>query len=307
MTSTTANEPRPTRGAPVWPVVLIVAGALLLLGNVGWLSWHVLFSLELLFPPLLVAFGLDMLLQGRHRLLIVVGAIVAFAALSAGAGARLGTSGPAPEPMEVTQSLEGARRAVVALSSGVTDLTVRGDARSSLLVAGTVRPLRGERVQRSFDVAGGVARFALHSEGGFARWLGRAGRPGGWDLTLGGGVPVALTVDTGVGAADLDLSQAELERLDLDTGVGDTRVVLPARGRYAVDIDTGVGAVTVSVPRGLAARIEVSRGVGGVSVPSRFVPSGDDVYVSPDYATARHRVDLRIDSGVGAVRIVDDD
>ena len=189
MTSTTANEPRPTRGAPVWPVVLIVAGALLLLGNVGWLSWHVLFSLEHLFPPLLVAFGLDMLLQGRHRLPIVVGAIVAFAALSAGAGARLGTGGPAPEPMEVAQSLEGARRAVVALSSGVTDLTVRGDARSSLLVAGTVRPLRGERVQRSFDVAGGVARFALHSEGGFARWLGRASRPGGWDLTLGGGGP----------------------------------------------------------------------------------------------------------------------
>src|SRR5690606_18283743 len=92
--STTANEPRPTQRPPVWPVVLIVAGALLLLGNVGWLSWHVLFSLEHLFPPLLVAFGLDMLLQGRHRLPIVVGAIVAFAALSAGAGARLGTSGP---------------------------------------------------------------------------------------------------------------------------------------------------------------------------------------------------------------------
>src|SRR5690606_5936895 len=248
----------------------------------------------------LAACGLAMLLQGRHRLPIVVGAIVAFGALSAGAGARLGTGGPAPEPMEVAQSLEGARRAVVALSTGVTDLTVRGDARSSLLVAGTVRPLRGERVQRSFDVAGGVARFALHREAGFARWLARAGRPGGW-------APVALTVDTGVGAADLDLSQAELERLDLDTGVGDTRVVLPARGRYAVGIDTGVGAVTVSVPRGLAARIEVSRGVGGVSVPSRFVPSGADVYVSPDYATARHRVDLRIDSGVGAVRIVDDD
>lgn len=292
------------RPVAVWPLVLIAGGVVLFAANFGWLRWDALWSVWYLWPLVVIAVGVDVLLRGQHRLLVVIGTLLVGAAIYAGTSGSLG-GGALLGSETISQGLEGASRAQVKIGTGVTRLVVRGDPATDLLVAGTVTPLRGETIERSFEVVGGVARFTIDSESRFTTVP--FGRGGVWELTLSGRVPLTLDVDTGVGAADLDLSQAELERLDLDTGVGDTRVVLPARGRYAVGIDTGVGAVTVSVPRGLAARIEVSRGVGGVSVPSRFVPSGADVYVSPDYATARHRVDLRIDSGVGAVRIVDDD
>ena len=173
--------------------------------------------------------------------------------------------------------------------------------RAELLAEGAIETAMGERIEQRFEVRGGVATFVLESErpvGGIPV----ATRGGRWDLTLSGRVPMALTVDTGVGQATLDLSELALTRLGLDTGVGASTVTLPARGEYEVDIDTGIGAATVLLPEGLAVRLTVSRGIGSISVPDGLVRN-EDVYESPDYRTASDRVDIRLDSGLGAVNV----
>jgi len=287
------------RPVPVWPLVLIAAGAFLLAANLGLLSWNALWNLWYVWPVALVAVGADLLLGGRYRLLVVAGAVVAAALVYATTSGAVG-AGPQGVPEEVAQGLEGASRAEVSLSTGVTRLTVRGDPDAELLVAGTVTPMRGERVERSFAVAGGVARFSLDSEGRFT--APPFGRGGVWDLTLTGRVPLALDVDTGVGDADLDLSGLRLERLELSTGVGAATITLPP-GDYEAAIDTGVGAATVRLPQGVEARLRVSRGIGAVSVPAGFARDGD-VYTSAGYGSARERLDISLDTGVGAVDVV---
>ncbi len=288
-----------SRPVPLWPIVLIAAGLFLFAANIGWLSWDALWGLWYLWPLVIIAIGVDVLLRGQHRLLVVAGTIVAGAALYLTVTGPL-LAGGAPVPESVSQDLEGARSAVVSISTGVTRLVVDGDADSDLLVYGSVAPLPGERIERSFEVVGGVARFSLDSEGRFRSVP--FGRGGVWELTLTGAVPLSLDVDTGVGEATLDLADLRLERLEVSTGVGAATVTLP-RGGYAADIDTGVGAATIRIPEGVEARIAVSRGVGAISAPSDFARDGD-VYVSPGYAAASERLDLSIDSGVGAVDIV---
>jgi hypothetical protein len=293
-----AGRPAP-RPVAVWPLVLIAAGAFLFAANIGWVSWDALWGLWYLWPLVLIAVGVDVLLRGQHRLLVAVGTLVAGAAIYLTVtGPILAGGAPSPEP--VAQGLEGASSAEVSISTGVTRLVVDGDAGADLLVEGSVAPLPGERIERSFEVVGGVARFSLDSEGRFRSVP--FGRGGTWELTLTGAVPLSLDVDTGVGEATLDLASLRLERLEVSTGVGAATVTLP-RGSYTADIDTGVGAATIRIPEGVEARIAVSRGVGAISAPPDFTRDGD-VYVSAGYASASERVDLSIDSGVGAVDIV---
>ncbi|HZW27869.1 MAG TPA: hypothetical protein VFF08_05420 [Trueperaceae bacterium] len=293
---TSGAAPRPL---PVWPLLLIAGGALLFAMNLGWLSWDLLWGLWYLWPLALVAVGVDVLLRGRYRLLVMAGTLVAAALIYAGTSGTFGA--PALQgPMEVSQGLEGATRAEVSLSTGVTRLDVRGDAGADLLVAGTVTPLRGETIERSFAVDAGVARFSLDSEGTFRSPP--FGRGGVWELTLTGRVPMTLDVDTGVGEAVLDLSALRLERLEVSTGVGAATITLP-RGSYSAAIDTGVGAATIRVPEGVEVRLTTSRGIGAISVPSDLGRDGD-VYATAGYGSASERLDISVDSGVGAVQVV---
>jgi hypothetical protein len=288
---------------PMGPLLLIGLGVLLLAANVGWLSWSDLLRVGYLAPVAAIAFGIDILLGGKYRLPLVLATLVVAAWLLAGQAGALGFVGLGPAtatPEPVSQDLMGAARAEVTLRTGVAELRVVGGVGSGLLAEGTIRPVRGVRVERTFSLEGGVARFTLESEGrvvGFAQ-----PRAGLWELALTGAVPIALTVDTGVGEALLDLTQVRLSRLQLDTGVGESTVILPPTGGYEARVNTGVGAATVRLPAGLPVRITVSRGLGGVSIPADFERDGD-VYTTAGFAAAAERVELRVSSGVGQIAV----
>ncbi|ADI14908.1 LiaF domain-containing protein [Truepera radiovictrix] len=279
------------------PLVLIGLGLLLFLNGVGWLrvdGW----ALLNLWPLALIAAGVDLLLGGRYRLAVVLGALALGAVLASGGGAAW--LGRAATLERVAQPLGGARSAEVHLQTGVSALHLDTAAEPGLLVSGTLPLGPNERVTQRFAERGGVAVFTLQS----AAQRGLSVRGGGqpWRLSLNPSVPVRLSLDTGVGRAVLELREAQLSGLEVSTGVGETVLTLPRRGRYEAALDTGVGAATVRIPEGVAVRLEVSRGIGAVSVRGDFVRDGD-LYRSPDYDTAEHRVDLRVRGGVGAITV----
>ncbi|HEX7000856.1 MAG TPA: DUF5668 domain-containing protein [Trueperaceae bacterium] len=289
------------RGGGAWPLILILVGLLLFLGNLGWLDWSLLLALGYLWPLALMAIGVDILLKGRYRLAVIVLTVLAGIAIYLWSPGGPRAAGGTAETVAVAQTLEGAREARVNVSAGVATLRLHGSRSADLLAEGTIDPVLGQEVEQSFEVTSGMANLVLDSRG--PRIGGPVNSRGGrWDLTLTGRVPLTLVVDTGIGEAELDLSDLDLVSLDLDTGVGASTVTLPATGQYDADIDTGVGAATIRLPEGLAARIVVSRGIGSISVPREFVRD-EDVYESPGYDSAANRVDLRVDSGLGAVNI----
>ena len=81
-----------------------------------------------------------------------------------------------------------------------------------------------------------------------------------------------------------------------------SRVHTDAMVNYAATLETGVGESTVTIPSGVAARVRVNRGIGDVNIPDGFKRDGD-TYVSPDFETAEHRVDLTIKGGVGTITV----
>ncbi len=299
------NEHHHRRGGLVWPVILIGAGIVFLLNNMGVLSWGVWETLFRLWPVLLIAIGLDILI-GRRSVwgsLFVAALLLAVLAGAIGFGVpqwnRASTGALTTET--VSQPLNGAKRAEVTIGFGAGGLNIKALDESAGLIEGKVMLSPTEHLTRQASSSGDTLKFELRSRGISTVWPGQTWDGDKvWDLGLNRDVPIRLEINTGVGRSNLDLSNLNVTELDLQGGVGQVNLNLPQRGRLDAKIQGGVGEVIVTVPKGVATRIRTEGGLGDISVRGAYDRSGN-TYTSPGFSSAENRVDLRIQGGIGRV------
>lgn len=279
------------------PVLLILVGGILLLNTLGVLDWSVWWSLLRLWPVLLIAAGLELLLGRRSNwgsllaAILVVGVVVAALWLSS---AGVTTSGMVTE--QIRQPLGDATSATVSIEPGVGTLRMEAASESANLVEGTIRLDEDEEIQERFAQEGSAATYTLSTKTSSWNTF-----PGGWDETrvwelgLSPGAILSLDADIAVGDAELDLTGLTLEDLGASMGMGRIKVVLPATGQFAATISQGIGVVEVVIPEGMAVRIEPGTALAARQLPDDLVEQ-EGFFTSPGYATAANRVDL--DAGV---------
>ncbi|GAB4308291.1 MAG: hypothetical protein Kow0097_08810 [Candidatus Bipolaricaulota bacterium] len=199
-------------------LVLIAAGVILLLNNLGHLPWSVWGTLARLWPVLLIALGLDILF-GRSALRWALSAAIAVLVLIAVALALFGPAS-ARSAEAVRVPIGDATRAEVTLTATVGQVTVRASADPDLLVRGEVVapwPDRGRwESKRREDTE--EFSLTLEREHGFpsAWWPERTQAT----VELAPAIPLALRAMLGEGAAALDLSGLDLTTLAVQGGAG---------------------------------------------------------------------------------------
>jgi hypothetical protein len=306
-----SDTQRHSRGGIVGPVLLIAAGIFFLLSNLGVISWSFWDAAWRLWPIVLIAIGLDLLIGRRSIwssllvLLVTVGFLAAgFFWLVTNNG--LGSGDTVSDT--INQSLSGADSAEVEIDFGVGRVTVEAlPSGSEELIAGTIEYPQEIRVEQSFDEANDVANYRLRTEGSVRSvqsipFFGQRDDNWRWDLQLNRDVPLRLILDTGVGETTLDLSQLMVETVDVDTGVGQTTVILPGHGEIDASVSGGIGELIIELPQGVAARIESDTGLGSTNIADDFERNGD-VYESPGYDDALDRINLSLSAGIGQVTV----
>ncbi len=297
---------RTRTGGLVGPVLLIGLGAIFLLNNLGILTWSVWDLVFRLWPLILIAIGLDLLVGGRS----VWGSLLALVLILAvfiGGVFLMGIQFEAAIPAgEIRQPLGGLTEAEVAIGPAVGLFRVVAlEEGSGDLVQGEVRLGRGESLRSDFDRERDPARFTLKSSG-FA-WFPTSGMWGTktatWDLSLNPDVPLSLDLSLGVGMLEINLGELILTDLDVSLGIGKSTITLPGEGSFKAKIDGAIGQTIVVIPRGMAARILVSTGLGTSQMPAGYSRQGD-YYISPGYGTAENRVDLEIGQAIGLIQVI---
>jgi hypothetical protein len=288
----------------VGPVILIGLGVIFLLNTLGLLAWSVWEVIFRLWPILLIAAGLEIILNrlsawGSLLALVLTVVIVAGALwlLGPDIGTRQVVAGE-----EVRQALGEASQARVVIEPSIGSLNIEALPESANLVEGVIQVGRGRRVKRDFEMAGKTATFTLRSEGEtfgpFFWW----GDQWNWELGLAPEVPLDLEIGLGAGSADLDLTGLMVRDLQVNMGIGRSEVILPDEGSFQVKIEGAIGETVVVIPAGMAARVRIDTGLAVSDLPDGYRQQ-DDVYTSPGYASADDRVDLEVDQAIGMITI----
>jgi hypothetical protein len=308
--STLADRPerpeRPERhGGLVGPAILVALGVLFLLNNLGYLSWGIWDTLLRLWPVLLIAAGVDLLIGRRSMLTSALVVLLLMAGLVGAIWwARFWQPGEVAISGEtISQPLSGARSADIDIGMGAGQLRIGALNESDNLVEGRIAQSNGPQVARDVSMNGENATFKLHSQNAWVFPFGeRRGERVEWNLLFNRDIPLRLHVDTGAGQATLDLARLQIANLDVNIGVGQATLTLPQRGQFGARINGGVGQTTVIIPAGMAARVAATTGLGQVQVIGNFQRDGK-FSVSPDYESAASRVDMTVNGGIGAITI----
>nr|MBC7245163.1 hypothetical protein [Chloroflexota bacterium] len=306
-------EERRYRPSIVGPLLLIAAGVLLLLNQMGKLPWSVWGTLWRFWPVILILIGLEILISmGRSIIWYIVGLLIALVVLAGVIGyavyqgEKVAVTSPVTRTETISEAMQDADTGHITLKFGAGRVDIGVLADSPKFMEGELVYARYLlQAERTFRIQNGRAEFSL-----FARsqpipfWIPGDVAGEHWVLRFTPRIPLEMDVSTGVGEVDMDLSGLRVTRLDIRTGVGETVITFPAAaGLTQASIEAGVGAITVQIPKTVGARIHVSKGLGSVQVGKpRFIRT-DGVYLSTDYTTAENKLELEIRGGLGAITI----
>ncbi|OGO09874.1 MAG: hypothetical protein A2Y93_14835 [Chloroflexi bacterium RBG_13_68_17] len=343
----TTSESRGYRSI-FWPILLIGGGAIWLLANLGLIAGWSWWNLWRLWPLFLIAIGLDLLFARRSPILgallglVTVGAAILLltAAPSLGLPQSPGLPswfGPAASAEIVTETFSEpiglAETAEVELDLSVADSAIEALAGGDNLIEAEISHIGEIGFTVSGETSKNVHLYQVSEPFGF-----RIDWPEGnrlrWDVGLTGAIPLDLSIDCGVGKADIDLSDLQIVDLNLDIDVGDIVLSLPAMesayeatinggvGRLEIRIENGaaialdvrgdVGHILIDVPDDAAVRVQADTDVGDVRVPSSFdqTRSGGEQFVGESgtwetsgFADAERTITIVFNGGVGNLTV----
>lgn len=280
------------------PLLLVVAGVVFLLNNLGYLDWGIWGHLWRLWPLILVAIGVD-LLFGRKSQLVSVIIVVALLAAGIGFLALSGEFSATGAPIRKTVAVP--MRPTVSQ----VNLSVQLGSDSTLNI-GALGPDATNMVAGTLEYrdARNEPDVLIMSEGQATRVNLNQKRPAGgpgesnvaWNINLRREIPFFLILTAGNSDTNLDLREVIVRSLDLTVGNNNANITFPAAGQTFASITTGNSDLELTIPGAVEARIAISAGNGDISVDSRFAREGD-VYVSPGFESAANKLDLKIQTG----------
>lgn len=307
----------------LWPVLLIAAGldgfwrgegyagatvvtglgVIFLLGNLNYLTFSGWDLILRLWPVILVAVGLDIII-GRRRpwsaaIGVLVGLIVTAGIFWLIVNSSFSTGYKADT---VSFNLGQAQTVNGTISMPVGRLSLKGGVEGNQLLSGSLKLNSSDNFSRDLSVSGSTATFNLEGRGytGFVPFSNSAGQEE-WTLQLSPTPSYALQVKLAVGESSLDLSGLKVTDLSVQTAVGKTSLTLPASGPLTGRIEAAIGETVIYLPKGAPVQIHFNRALTSTSQPADFTVSGGTV-TSPSYTPA-NGINLTVNEAIGAINV----
>lgn len=303
-------------GGVVNGLLVVAIGVILLLHNLGYISWDLWTAVLKLWPLLLILGGLNIIFFGRSYIglgVFIILAVLVIGGLSIGFGRDSdghfffgyngGTfGGPRfTEVIEKSQPLPaGSTRGTVTVEMSAGRLQA-GGASAALVEASLDQRNWPDSMRPEFTADGDQVTIRQSSLHGFS--LGGLTNQT-WTLKLTDQVPLDLTLDVGAGDINLDLSAYKLESLRYNAGAASSTIVLGDKSpQTSVILKAGAASTTVEVPKAAGVRVTATTGIGSTNLGSLGYSKEGRTYTSPNYDTAASKIDIEFTGGVGSFNL----
>lgn len=300
----------------VFPIVLIVVGALFLYANYrpAFDPWYVL---KTYWPLILIFLGLAKIFDsaragraaGSNAGTWSAGATIGFVAFivlmilllfhsHAFSHSRAFSSIMKHEIQHI--DLQGANSINASIQSPAGELTVEGGASRALDADFAFAESYGAPVV-DYHVASGIGQINVtqdHDEPHFGI------SHNDWKLRFNNAIPLELRVEMGAGEGQLRLRGVPVTTLTLHMGAGHVMVDLTGDRTKDVDADIqgGVGEAVVRLPRNVGVDARADGGIGGISAPG-FKKEGNE-YTNDALGKTPATIRVRVQGGVGSIKFL---
>jgi hypothetical protein len=299
-----------TRQGVAAPTIFVAIGAVILLDNLNIVQWNVWQVILSLWPVLIIAIGLDLLVARRSTWGAVL-ALILLAVILSGALWIMAVGSPSASAMEseqVMQALTGAERAVVKIDPAVAALKIRAfeedETAGDQLVQGAVQMSSIGTLQREYSLIEGTGYLTLRRQGDLVTSPSLRGSDWVWNLAFNPQIPLELEVNLGAGSIDMDLSALLVTDLIVQMGVGRTSVILPDQeGVVTVSLEGAIGEMIIYIPAQKAVRLTSNTGLAAISVPDGYNQDGDTYTYDGAGSNPDDRVELSVDQAIGRISI----
>lgn len=310
------------RGRLNWGLFFIAAGAVALAFRLGLLSAQAFGGLGQLWPVVLVAIGVALVLGqvagsgvGGALVAVILGVVVG--ALVGGGVGNVGCQAPT-DGRQAAAREEGtfAGPATVSLHLACGQLRVAAESGDRWLVessadGGETRLVSSgsELTLRAADARG----YPFGGDGNRSEW--RVTLPTTQDLDLdlevsAGAADLALpaarvrsfTSTVNGGSIEANLREATLRELGITVNAGSITLELPAAS-LSGSVTVNAGSSKLCVPRDSGVRIRFSGGLGGNNFEDFGLRRSGDLWESSNYASAANRIELSITANAGSANI----
>jgi len=294
------TQPQWRIGRTLIGVILIFCGLVYLGVNLGIFDWTLWVHMWRLWPLLLVALGLSLLVHKRMSRMLVFFffLLVAIAGLwflwTQSEFQKLGSY----DSQDVQIGLER-NTDLVKLDINLPAATVRlsGPADTESLTTGRVET-RGFEHTITSERDGSTHTVAISQVGGDLPFIGTQALV---DLQLSSRVPFDITTHTGKIDATLDFSSLNVEHLFIESGASSLNVMFGnVASKAEVEVNVGASSVTLSAPEGVGVRMTFSSGISSTSLTG-LEKVDETTYASKDFDQSSKQIFIHIQSGVSSI------
>jgi hypothetical protein len=331
------------RGPSIWAFIFLGVGVIWLLAELDILNSSHLSVLARLWPVVLIAIGVNLLLARNSPALtslIGIATIVLLLGLMfVGPALGLGMAQADLQSATYSEPLGDASSATITLSATVGTVNIDPLTDSNSLLEADIRHINDLQYDVSGDADNRIIRldeedstpfnftfnlFSLFDDDDDPLWT----------VGLNPDLPIDLSVNTGTGSSNLNLESMQISGLRVNAGTGSVNISLPnMEGAYETRLSTGTGSVTlriaddsainlfvntgtggatIDVPDNAAVRLDASVGTGSVNTPSwmRRVSGDEERFIGEDgiwesegYSTAERQININFDGGTGSITL----
>jgi Domain of unknown function (DUF5668) len=307
----TTGRPRPrgslsTLARLLFPLLLIAAGLITFLINFGWVSGDRLLRALDLWPLVLVVAGLVLVLRSLFKPAMARALALAAIALAIATVVVYVTLAPPATALEIVPAnssapVGSAKSGHLQIELGAVDLRVRADPSMSDLYQARFGYPSGQTPRVRVDGGTVTVQGMGSSNFGFLPSLRHTAT-----ITLNGSIPWDVRVGGGASQTQLDLRGLNLRSLTVDSGASHFDVRLPApKGTVQVGISGGASDVTITRPSEVPVQARISGGASNLVVDSSRTTSlgGNGLQTTPGYDSATDRYQVNVSGGANNVRI----
>lgn len=308
-----------------WGVFLILLGGIPLLLRQGVLTEDAVSRLWTLWPLLLVAAGIGILLSRTAfhfvggLLSAVVFGVIAGSVLGVGFGAipfascgdERGTtpfsarSGPLSGPSSVQIELNCGDLTAQTAAGGQwalegSDETGRGP---DVVAASNDLTIRSERRGTPFDFLGAKESWQVTLPQDVEMGLDVTLNAGPGRLDLAGAVLTSLDLNLNAGDVRIDLSTADVRSLDVEVNAGSARIDLPETTTSG-SVSVNAGSINLCAAPGTAFRIQTDDNItSSNNFRAQGLTESDGTWQTPGYESAQVRIELDAEANAGGINL----